>query len=625
MKQVFAAISKFLHWLGRYAIGLSFCILVALDLMFRYFYRDCTGVSVTALQPLLFTVGWSLLLCGILYVLPTLGRRIGIVLVVTINALMCIVHGVMYNLFGNFFSFADLSYAGDGAAFFSFSYLRIRPGVLVCSLLAIAGAIVLAIMLPKKPYQKKKQPIAAAIMVVVALACIIVPHKQLMSQVKNYIVWDQRKGLDANIYKNQTNVNYAMGASGCYQYLFRSFAINSGLENWMEYGQMKEQLNEYYAQSEKNNHPSNEMSGKLAGKNVLFIMMESIDTWMLNEDYMPNLYALQQKSVNFANHYTPMYITAGTFNTEVIANTGMIPPTSGIDPESYMTNAFPTSLPHLFKQEGYTANSFHTSYGWVYNRGDIHRNWGYENYFDQTDMRMEHWKLDGEMLNAYDQMTANAPFFSFIITYSCHGPYTDEMHDISDGTIDQARELIAKRNPPLSGKNLEEYTYAVAQAMQTDVFFGGLLDKMEADGRLEDTVIVCFTDHFGKYMTDHEAVMKLKGVDNEDMLCQTPFFLYSADLPAQTVTKLTSSMDIAPTMANLFDLDVNYAYYVGNDIFGDYDDYIIFRGNNWYDGETYYSPAYSGPMTDEIKRRNQEVHTRMEYAWNTLRSDYFAK
>ena len=243
-------------------------------------------------------------------------------------------------------------------------------------------------------------------------------------------------------------------------------------------------------------------------------------------------------------------------------------------------------------------------------------------------MGMENFELDSDLISGYELMTKDAPFFSCVITLSGHGPYTDNggtLNYTTQEVLDRAREIIATQDVPLAGNNLEEYTYAISHVMQTDLFFGSLLDRMEADGHLDDTVIVCFTDHFGKYMTDHKAVMQLKGVDNSDMLCNTPFFIYSADTPAQTVEKVTSSMDIAPTLANLFDLDVNYAYYVGNDIFSDYDDYVIFRGNNWYDGETYYSPAYTGEVTDEIKKRNQEVNQRMNMAWDTLRCDYFAK
>ena len=189
--------------------------------------------------------------------------------------------------------------------------------------------------------------------------------------------------------------------------------------------------------------------------------------------------------------------------------------------------------------------------------------------------------LDSQLIEGYDLMTAGDPFFSFIITFSGHGPYTDHMRDISDAHLEQ-------------------------------------------DGHLEDTVLIFFTDRYGKYMPNTQLLMDLKDMANTDLLCNTPFFIYSADTEHRTVTKFTSTMDIAPTVANLFDLDVNYAYYIGDDIFGDGGGYVIFKGNNWYDGEIYYTPNYTGELTEEIQARNAEISRRVNAAWDTLRSNYFA-
>ena len=73
------------------------------------------------------------------------------------------------------------------------------------------------------------------------------------------------------------------------------------------------------------------MTGVFEGKNLMLIMLESIDTWMINEDYMPELYSLQQKSINFTRHYTPLFINAGTFNTEFAALTGLLTPNPGLE------------------------------------------------------------------------------------------------------------------------------------------------------------------------------------------------------------------------------------------------------------------------------------------------------
>ena len=110
---------------------------------------------------------------------------------------------------------------------------------------------------------------------------------------------------------------------------------------------------------------------------------------------MPNLSKLKAESISFTNHYTPAYITAGTFNTEFMTNTGLLPATGGIATSVYGNNSFPYSLANLFGQQGYTARSFHNSRGNIYDRGTIHPNLGYDFYACDTglDVALPHQRL----------------------------------------------------------------------------------------------------------------------------------------------------------------------------------------------------------------------------------------
>lgn len=58
------------------------------------------------------------------------------------------------------------------------------------------------------------------------------------------------------------------------------------------------------------------MTGAFAGKNLILIMMESVDDWLVTPEYMPNLYRLEQEGVYFRNYYAPIFLAAATFNSE---------------------------------------------------------------------------------------------------------------------------------------------------------------------------------------------------------------------------------------------------------------------------------------------------------------------
>lgn len=610
---------------GKAAVPICFLLLVMLDTAFRYLYRTADSLPVFSANAMIFTLLWALLLCGIVYCLPTIGRRAAIIVLVVFTCFVCFLNAVMYNLFGHFFSFADIAYAGDGAKFFSFAYLKVRKAMLLCILLALFVGIVSAVKLPKKKWTWRRLAVGV-IIIALSVTGIRINHNRILAEdISEVFTWENTHNTDsdASRYKNVSDINRCLSFCGGYHYLFRSFAVTYHLDGAPDYEQMRSELDEYYAAAEKNEHPDNEMSGVFKDKNLILIMMESIDTWMITEDYMPNLYELQQKSINFVNHYTPMFISAGTFNSEFIANTGLVPPSTGANVESYAVNSFPYSAANLFKKQGYEVNSFHCASPAIYNRGEIHKNLGYESYNSWTEMGMENYMLDSQLTNGFELMTQGNKFFSFIITYSGHGPYTEYMHDISDAHIDKAKELVEKQGLDANENNKSEYTYAVAHALETDTFIGNLMQKLVESGHVEDTVLVLFTDHYSKYMTDHEFVNQLKSVHNEYDIYRTPFMIFSADAEGREITKVSSTLDILPTVANMFGLDAPYRYFAGNDLFGNAGGYAPFPGNKWFDGEIYYTPSTQTALTQQQSDKAAAINSSIDMAMNTVRCNYF--
>jgi phosphoglycerol transferase MdoB-like AlkP superfamily enzyme len=240
------------------------------------------------------------------------------------------------------------------------------------------------------------------------------------------VKWDNSYD-SAAVYESFSDTKKSLLLSGIYQYTFRDFcrtcfgagSLFKGPKNEAAFASL-----DTYFDGANSEPAENEMTGVLAGKNLILIQLEAIDTWLLTEETMPNLYRIKQKSLDFMNHYAAVYITAGTFNTEFIVNTGLIPPSSGVPITVYSENAFPYSLPRLFRNAGYSANSFHGSPGTVYGREAIHLNWGYERYHSGIDLGMDDYTMDSQLLNGYDQMVSDSKFFDLIITYSGHGPYT---------------------------------------------------------------------------------------------------------------------------------------------------------------------------------------------------------
>ena len=543
---------------------LCFCSLLGNALWFQWMYADHTYRRWTAIS-LALILGWSLLFTGIAALLPRLAKRIYLGILGAAFFALTIVHGVYYNMFRKFFSFGDMAFAGDGFAFLDSSYLVIRKLAILLGLLCL-GLMVLAILLVPKEREGRRfrliaggGPLAAGTLGILAVCLVFFRGADTM-------IWDM--GSDpATVYENFTDTRSSLSLLGLYHYTFRDIQLvlfpgGGSLTD--------EEAAEVVDFAAHRGHESNTMSGLLKGKNLILIQLEAIDTWMV--DYMPNLKAVKEQSVVFSNHYTPAYITAGTFNTEFIVNTGLLPATTGTSTSVYTRNAFPNSLPHLFREEGYTAESFHGSEGNVYNREQIHLNLGYEDYHSGSEMGMADYTMDSDLMAAFDDMTDDAPFFTFIITYSGHGPYSEE-NPIYLAHADEAKAEATRTDG--------NYVYAVAHAKETDAFIGELMAALEEQGLLEDTVVAFYADHYNYYMLDDDLNMDIKGVDSLDLLQHTDFFLYSQDLEPETVEKYTSSIDVLPTLANLFGLSAEYELLTGDDAFSADGGYVFFNDNTW--------------------------------------------
>lgn len=597
-----------LSWLHLLPLVLAY---LGLDLTLRFTYRGMGIVGVTYLPASLFTLGWVLVLAGLVPVVPRWARPLVRWLPVAVFALLCLTHSAFMGVFRRFFSFSALTYSGV-ESFVETDYIQFHPWVVA----AVLAAVLLTLLsgrldraAPAAPGRRPKLLGLAALVVggglVLGVHCLCFPKMDT-------VIWENT-GEDAvaSAYQDYTNSTNALMVSGLFQYTVRDLYVQlapAGTMTAQERQQVEDYVAEYAAAQTENDY-----TGLLAGKNVILVQLEAIDTWMLSEAYMPNLWKLKQEGLSFANHYTPAYITAGTFNTEFIANTGLLPATGGLPTSVYTRDAYPYSLASLFTQAGYTARSFHNSEGTVYDREAIHRNLGYASYTGGTAMGMEAYQLDRYLIQGFDAMTEADPFFSFVITYSGHGPYGE------DNPIYQANAEAAQAAAERTDGN---FVYAVAGAMETDRFVGELLEELEASGLAEDTVLVFYADHYNYYMMDDALNMDIKGVDNMNLLQHTDFFLWSKDLPAGQVEKVTSTADVLPTLANLFGLDTTGAFLVGHDGLGDQGGYVFFNDGSWFDGETYWA-SNSGDGGDPA--RTAEI-TRVTTLSNwVLAGDYYGQ
>lgn len=597
---------------SRIYLPLFFCILVCIDILLRWVYQDVANIPLFDKTPILFTLFWSLLATAVAFLLPKLMKKIYMMLIILLDCVLFLVHAGMYSFFHRFFSFSDTAFAGDGAAFFEFSYFHFRKIIFIGLFLALLGGVIACVLVPKKERYSRGRVICGILLLALSVGGIF-GVKKISFKREASVNWNNYEFREA-VYENFTDSTRCLMLTGLHHYTFRDFCLTYRVYELFSNGSKKEELDKYYAAIEPD--PDNEMTGIFKGKNVIMIQLEAIDTWLINDVCMPNLLAVKEQSLDFTNNFAPMYLSAGTFNTENLANTGMVSPAVGGSITMYSRNAYPLSAAHLFQEQGYTANSFHGSPGSVYDREFIHKNWGYEKYHGYQQMHLKDYSYDSQLMDAFELFTSKEhPFFSFIITISGHGPYKDSK--VSNTHYDRFAALLPEGTE-------EMVIHAYAHAYETDLFIGSLMERLEAEGFLDNTVLIFYSDHYDYYVVDDQIIMKLKNVSDSNMIQSAPFFIYSKDTAPRKITKVTSTIDILPTVVNLFDLNTDGRYYMGNDAFSENGGYVIFPDTSWYDGTTYWRAGVDPADSQQIVDRNLEIQDRLYMSRNCLLVNYFA-
>ena len=525
---------------------------------------------------------WSVLLAAVTMLLPRLAGRIFFGISYFVSLLWMLAQTGYCRVFGKMMWVSDVFYAGEGAEFLG-DVLGAFP------LLWWLGGIVLigvgALLIWKFP---KIQSNVLVRIPYGLLAAICIVGLYLAPEVvflKDKDIWGTRSEYaQSSSYRATYNTMYdarnVYDICGIHHLMFRDvwkheiYPLTPAYRE--ELKQQIGQISDYFAN--RGEHTPNEMTGTFAGKNVVLVLMESVDDWMITKRDTPTIYRLMQEGINFTNFYTPGYGTARTINSEFCMNTGVYLPTGGGYVFDYVTNDFSQSFPSQMTANGYSAEVFHYNSPTFYSRGVFEPAMGYNSYNCYEDYVTDKKQLYDECLlfeipELKDVFFREGPTFNTIITRSAHLSY-------------KYNEVLSyytlKKYPGYKGMyGSEEEDCARVKARLVDDMFARLLAELEVRGELENTVIIAMTDHYTYGYKNTEELLAHSGVEDVLLLEKTPCFIWSADGPSMTVDKTLNTSDFLPTMLNLLGIDSPY-FYLGQDAFDPgYIGYALFSNGSW--------------------------------------------
>ncbi len=347
-----------------------------------------------------------------------------------------------------------------------------------------------------------------------------------------------------------------------------------------------EELQKIEMANQANDH-INEYTGLLEGKNVIMLQLEAFQNFVIGKEFggievTPNLNRLIRNNSIYASNY--YYETAGgnTADAELLTNTSMLPTYQGSAFYLYPYNTY-ISLPLLFKEEGYSVNSFHVYENTFWNRQIMHKTLGYDKFYSINDFEFTEdekvgWTLSDELffkmsLDKTIEAAGDNNFYSYMIALSSHYPYEAFYNGPYTGMLGRSGEV------PIFERYLNATHYV-------DYAVGEFFKYLNEKGLYEDTVVVIYGDHGGLFSDERIDMVNALGLQPTEQqyakLETVPFIIHNPSIEQSVIVdKVVGQKDAMPTIANLMNLDVPYT--LGNDILDEnYEGVVIKRYGNVY-------------------------------------------
>ena len=317
------------------------------------------------------------------------------------------------------------------------------------------------------------------------------------------------------------------------------------------------------------------------GKNLIVFVAEAFTDLAIDEEITPTLYKLYSEGFQFNNFYTPLY-PVSTADGEYITDTSLIPEEGTWSLEKVEKNYMPYSYANIFEELGYSSQAYHDHTATYYNRHKYLKGMGYDSYLAKGNglekrMNLSNWpSSDLEMIDVTTSdylKEDDEKFLTYYMTVSGHLQY-----------IPSGNKIVEKNWSYVENLDYSEKTkgYLAAQ-IELDRAVELLIKRLEEAGKLEDTVILISGDHYPYGLTLQEVneLSEVERDDNFEKHRSTALIWNSKMKEPIKIDKISSSLDLLPTILNLFGIEFDSRLLMGRDILSDNEPLVIYSNRSF--------------------------------------------
>lgn len=385
--------------------------------------------------------------------------------------------------------------------------------------------------------------------------------------------------------------------------------------------------NIHYYMANETPTKQNKYTGMFKDKNLIVITAEAFSPIAVNEALTPTLYKLVNQGFTFTNFYSPIYYVS-TSDGEYVSLTSLLPKESVWSFYKSSKNYLPYVYGNVFKNLGYETYAFHDGQYKYYDRNLSHPNMGYKymacgNGLEKL-MNCKKWpQSDLEMINAtFDMYSNEEKFVAYYMSISGHLEYNFYGNNMAN----KNKALVA--DTEYSDK-IKAY---IACQIELDKALEELINKLKEKDILDDTVIVLSADHYPYGLTNNDINSVTPLEDAKFDIHKNNLIIWSKTMKKNIkIDKIAESLDILPTILNLFGINYDSRLLIGKDILSDTDGLVILNDRSWITkyGKYNASTQKFTSLTEEeipenyVNKINEIVANKFVISKNILDTNYY--
>ena len=346
----------------------------------------------------------------------------------------------------------------------------------------------------------------------------------------------------------------------------------------------------------------------------------------VSEELTPTLYKLVHNGFYFTNYYTPTIDS--TIGGEFQELTGLYPGNGFLANWKSGTNYFPYGIGTSFQNLGYNTYAYHDHDYTFQNRNKYLESLGFNNFEAcgnglEAKVNCHVWpESDLEMIKGTvsDYASSDKPFMVYYATVSGHGDYT--------WTTQSSKHKDEVNNLNYSSKVL---AYLAAN-IELNNALEELINELQENGKLDDTVIVLTGDHY-PYFLSADEVNEVSSYykDSTVEINHSNLIIWNNKMTSKEINKVGSEIDVLPTVYNLFNVPYDSRIRIGKDILSNEPGLAMFGNRSWvsdlgtfYAGSNTFIAKENVIIPDDyLKIMNEKVNNKINMSGLIMKTNYY--